>query len=146
MRPVARRQSVPVFPVRKRRLTKFMLSLFGTLDMASRAMQAQMTGVDVTGQNLANVITTRYTRQTADIQTSPDISTSIGEEGTGANVVAIQQAVNSMLNGQIVTQQSSSGYWSAQQSALQSLQTNLNEFLNGTASTSSTSSDTTSDT
>jgi flagellar hook-associated protein 1 FlgK len=123
-----------------------MLSLFGTLDMASRAMQAQMTGVDVTGQNLANVSTTGYTRQTADIQTSPDISTSIGEEGTGANVVAIQQAVNSMLNGQIVTQQSSSGYWSAQQSALQSLQTNLNEFLNGTASTSSTSSDTTSDT
>jgi len=114
--------------------------------MASRAMQAQMTGVDVTGQNLANVSTTGYTRQTADIQTSPDISTSIGEEGTGANVVAIQQAVNSMLNGQIVTQQSSSGYWSAQQSALQSLQTNLNEFLNGTASTSSTSSDTTSDT
>jgi flagellar hook-associated protein 1 len=123
-----------------------MLSLFGTLDMASRAMQAQMTGVDVTGQNLANVSTTGYTRQTVDIETSPDISTRIGDEGTGANVVAIQQAVNSMLNGQIVTQQSSSGYWSAQQSALQSLQTNLNEFLNGTASTSSNSTDSTSDT
>ncbi|MGA2868150.1 MAG: flagellar hook-associated protein FlgK [Verrucomicrobiota bacterium] len=123
-----------------------MLSLFGTLDLASRAMQAQMTGVDVTGQNLANVSTTGYTRQTVDIQASPDISTSIGDEGTGANVVAIQQAVNSMLNGQIVTQQSSNGYWSAQQSALQSLQTNLDEFLNGTASTSSTSTDTTSDT
>jgi flagellar hook-associated protein 1 FlgK len=123
-----------------------MLSLFGTLDMASRAMQAQMTGVDVTGQNLANVSTTGYTRQTVDIQSSPDVSTSIGDEGTGANVVAIQQAVNSMLNGQIVTQQSSNGYWSAQQGALQSLQTNLDEFLNGTASTSSNSSDSTSDT
>ena len=123
-----------------------MLSLFGTLDMASRAMQAQMTGVNVTGQNLANVSTTGYTRQTVDIQSSPDISTSIGDEGTGANVVAIQQAVNNMLNGQIVTQQSSNGYWSAQQSALQSLQTNLNEFLNGTASTSSNSSNSTTDT
>ena len=109
-------------------------------------MQAQMTGVDVTGQNLANVSTTGYTRQTVDIQTSPDISTSIGDEGTGANAVAIQQAVNSMLNGQIVTQQSSSSYWSAQQSALQSLQTNLDEFLNGTASTSSNSTDSTTDT
>lgn len=117
-----------------------MLSLFGTLDMASRAMQAQMTGVDVTGQNLANVSTPGYTRQTVDIQTSPDVSTSIGQEGTGANVVAIQQAVNSMLNGQIVTQSSSSGYWTAAQSALQDLQTNLDEFLNGTASTSSSSS------
>ena len=114
--------------------------------MASRAMQAQMTGVEVTGQNLANVSTTGYTRQTVDIQASPDISTSIGDEGTGANAVAIQQAVNSMLNGQIVTQQSSSSYWSAQQSALQSLQTNLDEFLNGTASTSSGSTNTTSDT
>lgn len=123
-----------------------MLSLFGTLDLASRSMQAQMTGVDVTGQNLANVSTTGYTRQTVDIQTSPDISTGIGQEGTGANVVAIQQAVNSMLNGQIVTQQSSSGYWTAEQSALQSLQTNLNEFLNGTASTSSTTDNSTSDT
>src|SRR5271170_4745279 len=123
-----------------------MLSLFGTLDLASRSMQAQMTGVDVTGQNLANVNTTGYTRQTVDIQTSPDISTGIGQEGTGANVVAIQQAVNSMLNGQIVTQQSSSGYWTAEQSALQSLQTNLDEFLNGTASTSSTSDNSTSDT
>jgi flagellar hook-associated protein 1 FlgK len=108
--------------------------------MASRAMQAQMTGVDVTGQNLANVSTPGYTRQTVDIQTSPDVSTSIGQEGTGANVVAIQQAVNSMLNGQIVTQSSSSGYWTAAQSALQDLQTNLDEFLNGTASTSSSSS------
>ncbi len=118
-----------------------MLSLFGSLDLASRSMQAQMTGVDVTGQNLANVSTTGYTRQTVDIQTSPDLTTSIGQEGTGANVVAIQQAVNSMLNSQIVTQQSSSGYWTAEQSALTSLQTNLNEFLNGTASTSSSSSD-----
>jgi flagellar hook-associated protein 1 FlgK len=123
-----------------------MLSLFGTLDMASRSMQAQMTGLNVAGQNLANVSTTGYTRQTVDIETSPDITTSFGQEGTGANVVAIQQAVNSMLNSQIVTQQSSSGYWTAQQSALQGAQTNLDEFLNGTASTTSTSDNSTSDT
>jgi flagellar hook-associated protein 1 len=123
-----------------------MLSLFGTLDMASRSMQAQMTGLNVAGQNLANVSTTGYTRQTADIQTSPDIATSFGNEGTGANVVAIQQAVNGMLNSQIVTQQSSTGYWNAQQTALQNVQTNLDEFLNGTASTSSTNDNSTSDT
>lgn len=123
-----------------------MLSLFGTLDMASRSMQAQMTGLNVAGQNLANVSTPGYTRQTVDIQTSPDISTSIGDEGTGANVVAIQRAVNTLLNSQIVTQQSSSGYYTAQQSALQNLQTNLDEFLNGTASTSSTTDNSTSDT
>ena len=124
-----------------------MLNLMGALDMASRSMQTQMTGVDVTGQNLANVNTQGYSRQTVDIQTSPDIQTSIGSIGTGANAVAVQQAVNNLLNSQIVTQQSSGGYWTAQQSALQSAQTSLNEFLNGTGSTSSSSSATsTSDT
>jgi flagellar hook-associated protein 1 len=123
-----------------------MLSLFGTLDMASRSLQTQMTGMEVTGQNLANVNTTGYTRQTVDIQTSTDLSTSIGDQGTGANVVAIQQAVNSLLNSQIQSQQSSGGYWNGQQTALQSAEDNLNEFLNGTSSTSSTSGTTTTDT
>jgi flagellar hook-associated protein 1 len=118
-----------------------MMSLFGNLDMASRSLQAQMTGVQVTGQNLANVNTTGYTRQTVDIQTSPEIDTSIGPEGTGANVVAIQQAVNALLNSQIQTQQSASGYWNAQQSALQSAQTGLDEFLNGTGGTTSSTAD-----
>jgi flagellar hook-associated protein 1 FlgK len=124
-----------------------MLGLLGTLNLASRSMQTQMTGVEVTGQNLANVNTTGYTRQSVEIQTSPDISTTIGPEGTGANAVAIQQVVNALLNSQIQSQQSTGGYWTAQQSALQNAQTSLDEFLNGTGSTTSaTSTDSTTDT
>jgi flagellar hook-associated protein 1 FlgK len=124
-----------------------MLGLLGTLNLASRSLQTQMTGVEVSGQNLANINTTGYTRQSVEIQTSPDISTTIGPEGTGANAVAIQQVVNAILNNQIQSQQSTSGYWSAQQTALQSAQTSLNEFLNGTGSTtSSTSTNSTTDT
>jgi flagellar hook-associated protein 1 FlgK len=111
--------------------------------MASRSLQTQMTGVEVAGQNLANVNTTGYTRQSVDIQTSPDISTALGPEGTGANAVAIQQVVNAILNGQIQSQQSTGGYWNAQQSALQSAQTGLDEFLNGTGSATSSSNSTT---
>ena len=120
-----------------------MLGLFGTLNLASRSLQTQMTGVEVTGQNLANVNTTGYTRQSVDIQTSPDISTTLGQEGTGANAVAIQQVVNAILNGQIQSQQSTSGYWNAQQTALQSAQTGLDEFLNGTGSATSSTNSTT---
>ena len=117
-----------------------MLGLFGTLNLAARSLQTQMTGVEVSGQNLANVNTTGYSRQRVDIQTGPDVTTGIGPEGTGANAVAIQQLVNSLLNNQIQGQQSVNGYWNAQQSALLIAQTNLNEFLNGTGSSSSTSS------
>lgn len=103
-------------------------------------MQAQMTGVEVSGQNLANVNTTGYTRQTVQLATSPDISTTVGDEGTGVEVASIQQAVNTLLNSQIQDQSSTSGYWSGQQTALQSAQNGLDEFLNGTTSTSSSSS------
>jgi flagellar hook-associated protein 1 FlgK len=119
-----------------------MLGLFSTLNMASRSLQAQMTGVEVTGQNLANVNTTGYSRQTVNIQTSPDATTGIGPEGTGANAVSIQQIVSAVLNSQIQGQSSTGGYWNAQQSALQSAQDSLGEFLNGTGSTGSTSSST----
>ena len=115
-----------------------MLGLFGTLNLAARSLQTQMTGVEVTGQNLANVNTTGYSRQRVQISASPDVMTSIGPEGTGADATAIQQIVSNLLNGQIQTQGSTGGYWNAQQTALQSAQNALGEFLNGSGATSST--------
>jgi flagellar hook-associated protein 1 FlgK len=117
-----------------------MLGLFGTLNLAGQSMQTQMTAVEVTGQNLANVDTAGYTRQTADIETSPDIMTTAGPEGTGAEVTSIQQAVDTLLNGQIQGQESVNGYWNGQQSALQSVQDSLDEFLNSSGTSSSSAS------
>ena len=65
-----------------------MLGLFGALNMASQSLDTQMAGVEVTGQNLANVNTPGYSRQTVDIEASPDISTGVGPEGTGAEVAS----------------------------------------------------------
>ena len=110
--------------------------------MAARSLQTQMTGIEVSGQNLANVNTTGYSRQVVHIATSPDVTTSIGQEGTGADATSIQQIVSSLLNSQIQSQGSTSGYWNAQQAGLQSAQNGLNEFLNGSGATSSTSSTT----
>jgi flagellar hook-associated protein 1 FlgK len=115
-----------------------MLGLFSTLNLASRSLQTQMTGVEIAGQNLANVNTTGYSRQRVEIQTSPDVSTGIGLEGTGASAVGIQQIVSDVLNRQIQNQSSVGGYWSTQQSALQNLQNSLGEFLSGTGGTDST--------
>jgi flagellar hook-associated protein 1 FlgK len=116
-----------------------MLGLFGTLNLAARSLQTQMTGVEVTGQNLANVNTTGYSRQRVQISASPDLTTSIGPEGTGADATSIQQIVSNLLNSQIQSQGSTSGYWNAQQTALQSAQNALGEFLNGSGATTSTS-------
>src|ERR1035441_3508452 len=116
-----------------------MLGLFGTLNLASRSLQTQMTGVEVTGQNMANVNTTGYSRQPGNITASPNLLPSIRRAGTGANATSIQQIVSNLLNGQIQSQGSTGGYWNAQQTALQSAQNALGEFLNGSGATSSTS-------
>ena len=106
--------------------------------MAARSLQTQMAGVEVAGQNLANVNTPGYSRQRVVIESNAPIVTSLGPVGTGASVQAIQQVVDTMLNGQIQNQASQTGYWTAQQSALNSLQTSLGEFLNSAASTTAT--------
>jgi flagellar hook-associated protein 1 len=121
-----------------------MLGLFGTLNMAARSLQTQQAGVEVSGQNLANVNTAGYSRQRVDIQTSTAIPTSIGPQGTGANAVSIQQIVSTVLNTQIQNQSSTGGYWDGQQGALQNAQNALNEFLNGGTSTGASSSSTSS--
>ncbi len=97
--------------------------------MASRSLQTQMAGVEVAGQNLANVNTPGYSRQRVVIQANAAIPTGVGMEGTGASVQGIEQIVDKLLNGQIQNQTSVSGYWNSTQSALQSVQTSLNEFL-----------------
>jgi flagellar hook-associated protein 1 FlgK len=119
-----------------------MLGLLGTLNLASQSLQTEMTAISVTGQNLSNVNTAGYTRQTVNIQTTPDIETTSGPEGTGAEVTSIEQAVDTLLNGQIQGQQSVNGYWNGQQTALQSVQDDLDEFLSSTGSTSSSTSST----
>jgi flagellar hook-associated protein 1 FlgK len=121
-----------------------MLGLFGTLNLAARSLQTQQTGVEVSGQNLANVNTPGYSRQRVNIQTSAALTTAIGPEGTGANAVSIQQLVSSVLNTQIQNQTSTGGYWNGQQAALQNAQTALNEFLNGGSGTSASSTTTSS--
>ena len=117
-----------------------MLGLFGTLNLAARSMQAQMTGVEVSGHNLANVNNPAYTRQRVVLETNTAIPTGIGMEGTGVKVAAIQQIVSTLLNGQIQTQSGVGSYWSTQQNLLQSAQNGLNEFLNSSGSTDATSS------
>ena len=88
----------PAAALPSRRLNHYnlMLGLFGTLNLASQSLQTQMTGMEVTGQNLANVNTTGYSRQRRDITTSPDSNHQPRAEGTGADRTSIQQVVSQL--------------------------------------------------
>lgn len=111
-----------------------MLGLFGTLNLGTRSLQTQQAGVEVTGQNLANVNNPAYSRQRLQIQTTDALPSSLGPVGTGAQAVAIEQLRNALLDTQIRNEQSVGGYWTAQQSGLQNAQISLGEFLDRSAS------------
>jgi flagellar hook-associated protein 1 FlgK len=111
-----------------------MLGLFATLNLGTRALQSQQTGVEIAGQNLANINNPGYARQRIDLQTSPAITTGIGPQGSGVQVIGIQQIRDAFLDGQVRDETSVGGYWEAQQGGLGNAQTALNEFLNQSAS------------
>ncbi|MEK7780106.1 MAG: flagellar hook-associated protein FlgK [Verrucomicrobiota bacterium] len=102
-----------------------MLGLFGTLNLGARSMSTQRAGVEVAGQNLANVNNPAYARQRVNIATSITISSEIGPMGTGAEAVAIQQMRNALLDGQIQAEASNRGSLTSQQIALQYTQAAL---------------------
>jgi flagellar hook-associated protein 1 len=117
-----------------------MLGLFDILNMGARAMDAQQTAVEVTGQNLANVNNPAYSRQRVNLQTTPDVSAPGVTEGTGVEIANIQQLRDTFLDGQIRNEASVGGYWNSQQSALNEAQTQLGEFLTQGATANSASS------
>jgi flagellar hook-associated protein 1 FlgK len=113
-----------------------MLGLFGTLNLGTRALQAQRTAVEVAGQNLANVNNPAYSRQRVQIESSIALPSSVGPQGTGADAIAIQQIRDFLLDGQMQNELSVGGYWESQQRALQYAQVGLGEIITSSTSDS----------
>lgn len=114
-----------------------MVSLFNVLNMASQSLSVEQDATAVTGQNLANVNNPAYAEQQLQVETAPDLQTTIGAEGTGVQSTAITQIWNSLLNSQIVSEASVSGSLTSQQTALQQAEAYLDEQLSGSSSTTS---------
>jgi len=72
-----------------------MSSLFSSLTAAARALDAQRFGLDVTGQNIANVNTPGYTRRVIDMAAVPPESSRTA--GRGVDVVAVRSARDLMI-------------------------------------------------
>jgi flagellar hook-associated protein 1 FlgK len=111
-----------------------MLGLFGTLNLATRALSTQREGTEVAGHNLANVNNPAYARQRLAISTSIAIPTALGPQGTGVESLAITQIRNELLDRQILSETSVHGSLSAQQRALEYAQANLGQVIDRHAS------------
>lgn len=72
-----------------------MSDLFSSLTSAARALDAQRYGLDVAGQNIANVNTPGYSRRTIDLQAvAPD---GAGSAGRGVDVVGVRALRDRLL-------------------------------------------------
>jgi flagellar hook-associated protein 1 FlgK len=112
-----------------------MLGLHGTLNLGVRSLQTQSQGLAVAGQNLANVHNPTYTRQRLLVQTTTPLQGTLGSQGTGVGAQGIQQVLNTLLDRQIQSETSVSGFWEAHRTALELAQTNLAETLDSRTQT-----------
>jgi len=106
-----------------------MLGLIGTLRLGTRALAAQRQGVEVAGHNLANVNNTAYARQRVSIQSTASSDGLTDPVGSGAEVVAIRQIRDRILDSQVVTEGSVTGSLEAQQRALKLTQSLLGQSI-----------------
>lgn len=107
-----------------------MPSTFMALETARRGLAAGLTGMEVSGHNVANANTPGYTRQRVVLSASePYTEPCLGrlEEalqlGTGVTVEQVQRVRDSFLDGQIRTELHSLGNWETQRDALSEIET-----------------------
>ena len=94
------------------------MSLLGVLDIGRTALLAQKAAIDVTGENIANVNTPGYSRQTPVLTTTPVDPYQYPPVGTGVMISSIQRTVDRFIQGQINTATSTGGEQSVLQDAL----------------------------
>ena len=110
-----------------------MVSTFGSLQTAYSGLSAARAGLDVTGQNLANVGTTGYTRQRI-VQTEVGAPAQTGFvrgtaalAGQGVSVDAIARLASSTLDTRVRFSAGAAAYADTRATALDQLETGLHE-------------------
>jgi len=104
-------------------------------------MQAEQEGVAVSGQNMANANNPAYAREQLQIEASTPLPTTTGQQGTGADAVAITEVRDALLDAQIRNETSVTGSLQSQQTALQYVQAALGEQLSSSGATGTVGSD-----
>lgn len=105
--------------------------IFPSLTIASSALQAQQSAIDVVAHNIANANTPGYSRQTAELATlSPEKIQNL-TFGRGVELQSVQRIIDPIINDAMVVNSSQTAYWS-------SLNDGLNAVENVFGSLSST--------
>ena len=108
-----------------------MSSIYGILQTGKSAVLAQQKGIEVTGQNIANVNTPGYTRRRLNLTQGMAIASSAGQIGTGVVAKGIERVYDSFLGAQINQEEQELGRWEARRDALYLAEIQFNEADGG---------------
>ncbi|HBQ25211.1 MAG TPA: flagellar hook-associated protein FlgK [Syntrophomonas sp.] len=110
------------------------MSNFFSLEIGKRSVLMHQTALSITGHNIANANTPGYTRQVADIVTTPPWhapslvqSGKPGQLGTGVEIAAVNRVRDEFIDTQIRHENKAEGYWAAMQNTLAKIEVILNE-------------------
>ncbi|MBO8167954.1 MAG: flagellar hook-associated protein FlgK [Thermoanaerobacteraceae bacterium] len=98
------------------------MSLFSTLHIALKGLQAQQKGMAVTGHNIANANTEGYSRQQVILKPSRSIEIGGMRYGTGVDVAQVRRIRDEFLDMQLRSVKSKMGYWKAKQDVLEQVE------------------------
>ncbi|MCU1577836.1 MAG: flagellar biosynthesis protein FlgK [Rhodoglobus sp.] len=108
------------------------MSTFGGLSTAYTGLTAARAGIDVVGQNIANVNTEGYTRQRVSTSANPALAgigplDTLFRGGTGVTVDGITRLGNALLDTRVRATASSSGYADVASSTMDSIEATMHE-------------------
>ncbi|ABA88398.1 flagellar hook-associated protein FlgK [Syntrophotalea carbinolica DSM 2380] len=103
-----------------------MSGLTDALNLGKTSLATHQTLLDVTGNNIANVNTDGYSRQSVDLGTVPALNFRGFQIGRGVTANNIQRAEDTFLNRQILDKNSGLGEQSAQTTPLAEMETIFN--------------------
>ena len=104
------------------------MSISTLLDIGKTGLVAQQLALDVTSDNITNVNTAGYSRQTTVLQTTPSTVVNGLTIGSGVQVTSIQRAYDGFLQSQVVAENAASGNATTTNSTLQMVQTQFNDL------------------
>jgi flagellar hook-associated protein 1 FlgK len=114
-----------------------MPGLFGNLTSAAKALQAHQVAIEVTGRNIANVNNPEYARQRVLMGDRFSVATSNGPEGSGVEVLEVQQLRDALLDRQVIHQISDKEGLLAQQTALSNAELALGDRVDAASTPTS---------
>jgi flagellar hook-associated protein 1 FlgK len=104
------------------------MSVSDVLQIGLTSLFAQKTALSITGENIANVNTQGYSKQTVILEPGRTNPMNGFPVGSGVQVASIRRVYDDFLQQQLVSANSSYGGYNTQQTALQRVQQLFNEF------------------